>query len=115
MSTTSDTSGDEERPFQGRIEIDLIRGAALRALPPAITCHAFGVKNGRPAPIVLKNWIREEGFRIETKSSRGHVGFVDVKVSVNFLHIVVIFHGFHQAQHLLGTTAFELDIGLRDH
>ncbi len=48
-------------------------------------------------------------------SRRGHVGFVDVEVRVNLLHVVVVFHGFHQAQHLLGTTAFQLDVVLRDH
>lgn len=45
----------------------------------------------------------------------GHVGFIDIEVGVNFLHVVVVFHGFHQAQHLLGATAFQLDVVLRDH
>ena len=48
-------------------------------------------------------------------SSRGHVGFVDIEVGVDFLHVVVIFDGFHQAQHLLRVAAFELDVVLRDH
>ncbi len=51
----------------------------------------------------------------DEKSRRGHVGFADVKVGVNFLDVVVIFERFYQTQHLLGVAAFELDVVLRHH
>jgi hypothetical protein len=60
-------------------------------------------------------WIKEGTCRAEKQSRRGHVGFVDIKVGVNLLHVVVIFHGLHQAQHRLGAAAFQFDVGLRDH
>ena len=33
---------------------------------------------------------------------RRHVGFADIKVGGNLLHVVVIFQRFHQLQHLVG-------------
>src|ERR1700739_4961355 len=41
--------------------------------------------------------------------------FVDVEVGVNVLHIVMLFEGFHQAQHLRGLRAGKLDVILRNH
>src|SRR5208282_3345565 len=39
--------------------------------------------------------------------------FVDVEVRVDVLHVVVLFHSFHHAQHLLRLLARELDVVLR--
>ena len=45
--------------------------------------------------------------RCSSVSGRSHVGFADVEVRGNFLHVVVIFERFHQLQHLSRFGAFE--------
>ena len=40
---------------------------------------------------------------------------VNVEVGVNTLHVVVVFDRFQQADHLVGSLSFQLDVILRDH
>ncbi len=45
----------------------------------------------------------------------GHVGFADIEVCRDLLHVVVILERLHQFQHLASVLALELDVVLRHH
>ena len=45
---------------------------------------------------------------------RRHIGIADIKVSGDFLHVVVIFQSFHQLEHLFRIAALEFLVFLGD-
>ena len=98
-------------PFRVGVYLECVPGTALRALPRG---YCMSRLREEWAEAVILNDSMRRG-RTEEGSSRSHVGFVDVKVGVDLLHVVVIFDGFHQAQHCLRAATFQFDVGLRDH
>src|SRR6267142_386538 len=67
-------------------------------------------------PVRVADW---PSSKLQSELVRADSGldfrFVDIEVRVNMLHVVVFFERFHQANHLRGLRARQLDVVLRDH